>query len=99
MSGANGNSLHCHVLRPGSGWRRLDGAVWEHKTGMRIHLGGMLRFSDGKTIASTSEDNATDYIRICGWNKKRGLMVWALNHLPQNADLTGKQKTEKEIEL
>jgi len=77
-------SVQADVMRPGPGWKRLDGVVWEHSTGTRIHLGGMMRFPDGTTLPAYG---AKEHERICGWNRKRGLMVWALNMLAHNASL------------
>lgn len=64
--------------RPGIGWKHLAGSVWEHTTGIRIHLLGVTRFSDGTTMSWNSQDKS-DALRQQGFNAKRALMVWSLS--------------------
>lgn len=69
------------LLRPGPGWTRLGGAVWEHNSGVRIHTGGQLvRTAAGRVLAYwTYSDDIHSHVKICGGNVKRGLMAWALS--------------------
>lgn len=66
-------------LKPGPGWRHLAGAVWEHSTGVRIHLAGMVLLTDTSTVWGKSwPTQLHEIVRQCGGNRKRGLMCWAL---------------------
>jgi hypothetical protein len=70
------------ILRPGPGWRQLKGPVWEHKTGTRIHVSGLiLRDANGEILDNERVHLALLHklIAINGGNKKRGLMAFALN--------------------
>ena len=74
------------VLRPGSGWKHLGSSVYEHTTGVRISLSGMIRTPCGKHywLNSVVGGMGWELIKINGGNRKRGLMAWALNCIPQN---------------
>jgi hypothetical protein len=70
------------TLRPGPGWRQLKGPVWEHKTGIRIHVSGLiLRDANGEARDMERAYASLLYrlIKINGGNRKRGLMAFALN--------------------
>ena len=70
------------VLRPGEGWKSLGSSVWEHPSGIRIHVGGgLIRTSEGKRFWLNSIIGRMGWqlIKINGGNKKRGLMAWAMN--------------------
>lgn len=69
--------------RPGNGWKHLNGSVWEHATGVRIHLLGLARLPDGKSISWPWSDEY-DAKRQQGYNTKRALMVWALTLIAPN---------------
>ena len=90
MSGANAGQLNRLVMRPGPGWSHLGGAVWEHHTGARIHVGGMIRLPD-KTHLSLSNWRESQLgrrlVRINGGNQKRGLMAWAVNLVTHNKEI------------
>lgn len=62
------------------GWQRLSDQVWEHKTGVRIHIGGSIRLSDHRCIW-TKEHVSQDifYMKKNGGNLKRALMNWAMD--------------------
>ena len=69
---------------PGPGWSGTkSGAVFIHASGIRIHIGmeGLIRFQDGQTKIIYQN---TRLLEICGWNKKRALMVLALTLLNLN---------------
>ena len=70
------------VMRPGSGWKHLKGAVWQHITGTRIHVGGIARLPDNTIVSVDTPPERIEVnrmIRINGGNRKRGMMAWALN--------------------
>jgi hypothetical protein len=67
-------------MRPGPGWRCVWGPVWDHASGLRVHVGGECRL-DGRIICGGlwPEFRELDrFIRINGGNRKRGTMAWAL---------------------
>ena len=69
------------VMRPGAGWEHLDGPVWEHSNGTRVHMMGIARLPDMTFISATKwpdSREANRFIRINGGNRKRGLMALAL---------------------
>lgn len=70
--------------RPGNGWKHLAGSVWEHSTGVRIHLLGMARLPDGTSLP-WKWDGEYDAKRQQGYNTKRALMVWALTLVAPNS--------------
>lgn len=70
------------VVRPGAGWKHMAGPVWEHTSGARIHLGGMIRLPDGTHLSLHNwrgSEAGRMLVRINGGNRKRGLMAWAAN--------------------
>jgi len=70
------------VMRPGAGWRHLAGPVWEHTSGARIHLMGVIRLPDKTHLFLNNwreSELGRKLIRINGGNRKRGLMAWAMN--------------------
>jgi len=69
----------------GRSWQHLDGAVWEHISGMRIHCYGLARMPDG-TIKWFMHDWRTQYfaMRLVGFNRRRAIMAWALSLLRPN---------------
>ncbi len=71
--------------RPGNGWKHLNGSVWEHATGLRIHTLGLARLPDGRSISWPWHDE-WDAKRQQGYNTKRALMVWALTLIAPNSD-------------
>jgi hypothetical protein len=68
--------------KPGIGWTNLGPAVWEHTSGTRIHVGGYCRLADGRDFSECRWPESMDAARaiaVCGGNRKRGMMVWAMN--------------------
>lgn len=68
-------------MKPGSGWRHVNGLVYDHDSGIRLHLGGILKRKNGSLLSfkRLSLARETDfYIKVNGGNAKRGLMAWAL---------------------
>lgn len=63
-------------------WKKLNECVYEHTSGLRVHTGGTIRKLDGTFISLGNIKQARQaerFIRICGGNKKRGLMLMAVN--------------------
>ena len=74
-------------MRPGDGWQHVGGAVWEHASGTRIHMLGLVKTADGQVYSLNdwrSSEAGRRLVRINGGNRRRGLMAWAVN-------LTGKR--------
>ncbi len=70
--------------RPGPGWKHLGCAVYEHSSGMRIHTHGLCRFRGGPFIDGTmwpEWQKLNMAIRVNGGNRRRGVMVWALEYM------------------
>lgn len=68
--------------KPGAGWKHLGGAVYEHSSGARVHTGGLVRlpgpvFYELNTWPASWE--MREMIRVCGGNRKRGLMAFAVS--------------------
>ena len=80
--------------RPGNGWKHLNGSVWEHATGIRIHTLGLARLPDGKSISWPWNDEY-DAKRQQGYNTKRALMVWALTLIAPNAPAQQRAESPK----
>ena len=71
------------VRRPGPGWRQNTNtkAVWDHDSGLRLHMLGMVRLPNGEIRQANqwpTSQLADGCIRVAGGNRKRGLMIWAL---------------------
>lgn len=84
--------------RPGPGWRqnKINTAVWDHYSGMRLHMLGLLRLPNGEMRQANqwpTSHLANGCIRVAGGNRKRGLMVWAMVMLR----IDGKVKRLSEI--
>ena len=70
------------VIRPGHGWKHAGGSVYDHNSGLRLHLLGLCRLPSGELMED--RDSAqyrllSRLIRINGGNRKRGMMAWAMN--------------------
>lgn len=72
------------IMKPGKGWSRLvEVPVYEHTSGVRVHLFGLLRLP-GKMATCPTGDQRNRLIRAIrekGGNVRRGTMVWALREL------------------
>lgn len=67
-------------MRPGNGWNHLSGPVYEHVSGTRIHILGMVKLPNGEWKSANKYPENIDahrLIRINGENRKRGIMAWA----------------------
>ena len=74
------------VMRPGDSWFHVGGAYYDHgNSGLRIHVAGLCRLPLSREIVNGRQWPESmalrEAIRICGGNRKRGVMVWALNLL------------------
>lgn len=62
-------------------WNHLGGSVFEHESGMRIHLLGTVRLADGKTHLSCdtlSQSKPFHHaLKLQGYNRRRAIMSWA----------------------
>ena len=75
-------------LKPGRGWVNVGGAVWDHPSGIRLHVAGLLGLPSGEFLCANHwpESQAADRcVRIAGGSRKRGLMIWALWQLRDDA--------------
>lgn len=75
------NSRH---QRPGSGWKQVGDACWDHTSGLRIHVMGLARLPNGSIAKGLDwpEVKTLDrLIAINGGNRKRGVMAWGLGLL------------------
>lgn len=72
---------------------RLSASVWEHTSGARIHLGGLVRMPNGDHYHLNNWSQGTEIremIRINGGSRKRGMMAWAVKGLAaQKRDRVG----------
>ena len=74
--------LASHLTQELGIWKKLSVCVYEHTSGVRVHTGGTIRKLDGTFISLGNikqARKAEKFIRICGGNKKRGLMLMAVN--------------------
>lgn len=72
------------ILNPGPGWTHAGPAVYDHTSGIRIHVHGFCRLPGGYIIRGCQwpESRELDrFIRINGGNRRRGVMAWGLNKL------------------
>ena len=71
------------ITKPGKGWVYLGSSVWEHESGTRIHLNGLVRLPDKQSFFSLYDSRVNSFGHYCievnGGNKRRGLMTWAVN--------------------
>lgn len=64
-----------------AGWKHTGGAVWDHTSGIRIHVQCLLLRPDGSVVRGTcctESRNLDRAVRVCGGNRKRGVMLWAM---------------------
>ena len=67
--------------KPGPGWKRFPNApVWEHKSGVRVHLFGTYREVAG-IIAKIPHRELALYRRICAGRTPRAIMAWAKDNI------------------
>lgn len=70
-----------HARRPGRGWSHVAGAVYDHDSGMRLHLLGYLRMPDGRWLCGNAwpeVQRVSLAMHLTGQTGKRMLMVWAI---------------------
>ena len=66
-------------MKLSSGWSHINGPVWNHKNGTRIHVTApIVRLPDG-AMPGVYADRArvNRLIRMAGGNRKRGVMAYA----------------------
>jgi len=67
------------IRRPGDGWEHVMGPVWDHASGMRLHVKGLLRLPNGDLVDGTQWPQSKSVklaTRMTGC-RRRGLMVWS----------------------
>jgi len=67
-------------FKPGKGWHAIGSGVYEFNGGLRIHLLGQCRLSNGTHISGNCYPDCIEMskmIAINGGNRKRGIMTWA----------------------
>lgn len=72
--------LRSSDIKPGSGWQCMSNPVYEHVSGVRVHVSGRLlwRKETGVIKLSEYEGEVLDlFIGANGGNKKRGIMAFA----------------------
>ena len=73
-----------HLRRkPGRGWTqdKITTSMWDHDSGISLHLGGYVRLLDGRIVSVNTWREHLEFslaLRMAGGNRKRGLMLWAL---------------------
>lgn len=69
-------------MKPGPGWEKVGPSVYDHPSGLRIHVGGYCLMPQGEFISGNAwpQSSVMDrFIRIAGGNRRRGVMMWALS--------------------
>ena len=70
-------------------WRAGEVPVWEHVSGIRIHIYGLIRFQNGKHYAPIYDrERWHRAMAVSGWNKRRALMAYAEMLMRPNVLLT-----------
>lgn len=68
-------------LTPGPGWKPAGGAVFDHRSGIRVHVGGLCRLRNGTVVSGMMWPESRVFnwfVRVNGGNRKRGAMAWAI---------------------
>lgn len=79
-----GKDVNTMAIRPGRGWSHVAGSVYEHTSGLRLHVGGLIRLPNGQCVSANEWPESRTvrwYVRANGGNRKRGLMAWARSKL------------------
>lgn len=66
---------------PGLGWTYKGPCVWDHVSGLRIHVYGLCVVASGYKINGRRWPESQELdrcIRIAGGNRRRGTMIWAM---------------------
>ena len=74
------NPVERIAVRPGRGWTHVAGSVYDHVSGVRLHLLGMVRLPNGDHVSANEWPESSSvwhFVRCNGGNRKRGLMAWA----------------------
>lgn len=69
-------------MKPGHGWNKVGPAIYDHDSGVRIHVAGLVRLPSGEFVSGEQWPQCQEmyrYIRIAGGNRRRGVMMWALS--------------------
>ena len=74
--------------KPGRGWKNVGCSVWEHDSGLKVHMMGFAAIPGGPIISGRSWPECKEldrWIQIAGGNQKRGAMLWALSKVTSAA--------------
>jgi len=69
-------------MKLGSGWKHIGSSVYDHPTGLRVHVLGLCRLTNGSIMNGMEwpeSGRLNRFVRINGSNRKRGAMAWALS--------------------
>jgi hypothetical protein len=66
-------------MKLSNGWSHINGPVWDHKNGTRIHVtASSVRLPDGATTGVYADRARVNrLIKMTGGNRKRGVMAYA----------------------
>lgn len=90
--------MNRRLNKPGNGWVHFGGGVWNHKpTGLRVHVGGLIcRSGVSEPVSGLAwpECESLDRcIRVAGGNRRRGVMIWAMEWIEYRQQMIDEQKT------
>jgi hypothetical protein len=71
-------------MKPGPGWSHAGGAVYDHVSGLRVHVSGLCRLPGGISVNGSQWPEVREmerFIAINGHNQRRGAMAWGLSKL------------------
>ena len=80
------------VMRPSAGWYNVGGPCYDNANygGLRIHADGYCRLPlTGRFVSGNQwpeSKNLNLFVRVCGGNRLRGIMVWAMNLVENGYD-------------
>ena len=85
-------------IAPGPGWvRRADtSSVWDHSSGLRLHMMGMVQLTNGLIVwghvwpESIAVQSCIDMV---GGSRRRGLLLWGRLVALQGGPLSRQQMT------
>ena len=81
--------------KPGLGWRRVSNCVFEHDSGIALHVSGLLRTDEGRIVSANiwPESKLADFATlVSGGNRRRGLMLWAMAVVMRHRPLRVEQR-------
>ena len=70
-------------------WKHQGAAVWDHTSGVRIHVQGLCRLPSGEYVNGMLWPESRDlrhWVCVNGGNQRRGVMAWALTKAPKQEE-------------